>query len=390
MRTFNHITNRIVRDVIEKFNIPPSYFNYKYIKSETPRDYLKRTNQYASNCKIIDSDFMFHAPLPCNVNTRQQLSKISDKWGYAFYDVPERRVSGTYVVKIPNCRIISYRNQWDDEFYAIVTDDNRNLILSGNGFNSEHAKILKESKTKSYLHKASWILEFWATNYFHWLVFHLPKILLLQEYGLSENILLLQVDKGFPFIRSSVELLGISYSQLPRLNSSIVHVDELTVIELDHFHPDIMHRLRKKLIHDISIKPYRKVFISRQNSYKRCLENESEIWNILQTYGFERVFMEELAFQEQISLMLETNIVFGLHGAGLTNMLFLSPGSHIVEIVDPDYPCPYYYTLANILGHRYWLINGIHVGKSNPGVQDILIKPEVVEEIINRIEKFNN
>ncbi len=55
----------------------------------------------------------------------------------------------------------------------------------------------------------------------------------------------------------------------------------------------------------------------------RRLVNEATIEELLQTYGFETVFFEQLTFLEQVQLMRETKIFMGTHGANMTNLMFL-------------------------------------------------------------------
>jgi len=51
------------------------------------------------------------------------------------------------------------------------------------------------------------------------------------------------------------------------------------------------------------------------------------------TLAAEVVFFENASFHEQISMMQETNVVVASHGAGVANLLFLRPGSVLVEVL---------------------------------------------------------
>ncbi|PWV05828.1 hypothetical protein C3747_124g111 [Trypanosoma cruzi] len=48
-----------------------------------------------------------------------------------------------------------------------------------------------------------------------------------------------------------------------------------------------------------------------------------------------RVFLEEMAYVDQIAAMLETNILIAPHGGGIANCVWMPPGSVVVEFVPP-------------------------------------------------------
>lgn len=49
-------------------------------------------------------------------------------------------------------------------------------------------------------------------------------------------------------------------------------------------------------------------------------------------FGFETVYAEDLSFDEQRNLFFETKILVTPHGAGLTNVLFMQPGTKVLEL----------------------------------------------------------
>jgi len=55
----------------------------------------------------------------------------------------------------------------------------------------------------------------------------------------------------------------------------------------------------------------------------------------------------------QAQLFSDADVLVSLHGAGLTNMLFMRPGSFIVEIMPGEYDKPTYRELSRNLGHDY-------------------------------------
>lgn len=49
-----------------------------------------------------------------------------------------------------------------------------------------------------------------------------------------------------------------------------------------------------------------------------------------------------MSFAEQVISMFSIDILFTVHGAGLTSLLFMLPGSGVVEVFPPLFRKPYY------------------------------------------------
>ncbi|HAN71987.1 MAG TPA: hypothetical protein DCQ36_10445 [Actinobacteria bacterium] len=72
-------------------------------------------------------------------------------------------------------------------------------------------------------------------------------------------------------------------------------------------------------------------------------------------HGAEVVDLARIEPKDQIRLMGSTTVLVGQHGAGLVHMLWMTPGSLIVEIAPPLPPevVHLFEQLARCLGHRY-------------------------------------
>ena len=64
-----------------------------------------------------------------------------------------------------------------------------------------------------------------------------------------------------------------------------------------------------------------RVFIGRRLSEVRGY-NQEEIFAVAEGYGFERVYLEDLTFEDSVRVFREAEIILGPHGAGWANMLF--------------------------------------------------------------------
>jgi len=101
--------------------------------------------------------------------------------------------------------------------------------------------------------------------------------------------------------------------------------------------------------------PDRKLFITRSPQRLRYIENNAEIAAICQEMGFETVDFDELTLPQQIRAMSQARYVVGIHGAGLTNMLFRGGQQMgLLEIYPPSSYFPFHYVLmANQLDYAY-------------------------------------
>jgi len=100
----------------------------------------------------------------------------------------------------------------------------------------------------------------------------------------------------------------------------------------------------------------RVTFLSReQGGYRRIL-NEAELVSTLEASGMYRVrlarFHHSVPFRSQLEIVANTDILVGVHGAGLTHTLFLPTWGEVVEVFNcGDADC--YRDLARLRGVGY-------------------------------------
>lgn len=107
----------------------------------------------------------------------------------------------------------------------------------------------------------------------------------------------------------------------------------------------------------------RKIFLTRDRARGRYIENEEELIKMLEKYDFECVDADQLTIEQQIRIFSETAFVVGIHGAGLTNMMFRYPHDMSVLEILPNAPerfaiPPHYFLLSGIFDFRYNAVLG--------------------------------
>lgn len=76
----------------------------------------------------------------------------------------------------------------------------------------------------------------------------------------------------------------------------------------------------------------RRIYVSRRGSMRAALVNESELETALAARGFTIVRPETLSVREHIVLFHRAEMIIGLAGAALANVLFCRPGAEVIEL----------------------------------------------------------
>ena len=156
--------------------------------------------------------------------------------------------------------------------------------------------------------------------------------------------------------------LGVTNIEYLQLRTRYV-VPDLTVptrlARIASYNPGVMRELRELLLAAFPQLPQvskgERVYISRAHAPRRKVMNEDEVTEYLREQGFTIIYLEEHDFAEQISIMAGVRYLVSIHGAGLTNILFMQPGSRVLELqMQDDGTSHYYYTLSADLGIGYY------------------------------------
>jgi len=319
------------------------------------------------------------------VASRSALSRDAGRYERSFYDVPELSVGRTVVATVRDCRVLRIRDRWNNDFYSVITPDDRELKVTGLHYRPEHARLLHASGSTRRLDTVTWVSTHSSRNHYMWLYTHLPRIRQAQLLGLEPQILLPSRDTLDQVKLDSLARLGIHEPHFVGNSDKVLNIDELTIVDTDSFDEVMLDSLRETMLGDRLPKRTRRLLISREKCSYRRLTNESRLYDQLEPLGFERVFLEDLSLSEQVELMASAEFVTGLHGAGFANVLFCQPGAHILEIQDPDDPNPHFYALSALLGLNYRLIHGAVDPSEKVHFRDVGIVSEKLMPLIDEL-----
>jgi capsular polysaccharide biosynthesis protein len=200
----------------------------------------------------------------------------------------------------------------------------------------------------------------WSDNYFHWITETIPRIHTLKES--YENVELLLPDTLNKEYHLTV-LNRLNINNITWIPSRSVYFVKNILLsrytsDAGVYNPGLLLKVRKALINkteEYTSNIYDKLYISRAKAKYRRIINENEVTDCLEDYGFTTLRMEEYDFKEQVSLMRNVKYLVSVHGAGLTNMLFMEIGGSILEFRrngDNHNNC--YFSLASVLSHKYF------------------------------------
>src|SRR5262249_20776769 len=121
-----------------------------------------------------------------------------------------------------------------------------------------------------------------------------------------------------------------------------------------NYNKSLINTIRNRFLKDKG-QAHRNIYISRGKAEKRKIVNEKEVVELLMRFNYEIHFFEDYSFTEQVEIMYQSKSLVGLHGAGLTNMLFMPANGRVLELRnrnDAQNNC--YFTLASDLDHSYY------------------------------------
>ncbi len=125
-----------------------------------------------------------------------------------------------------------------------------------------------------------------------------------------------------------------------------------------NYNPKLLQQAIQFLLkdQDNTVSKSEKIYISRQKETARKVINEEEIIACLIEEGFTILECEDFSFEEQVSIFSHARVLVSIHGAGLTNLVFMPTGSCVLELRKEEEPEMYncYFSLASVFDQRYF------------------------------------
>ncbi|OFX80263.1 MAG: hypothetical protein A2X12_04220 [Bacteroidetes bacterium GWE2_29_8] len=200
----------------------------------------------------------------------------------------------------------------------------------------------------------------WGTGYGHWMTESLPRLISINNI---ENLYIILPENVLPSIIDSLKPFNIK---------NIIYINKHTTIKAEkiimptliaqtgNYNEESIQSLRSIFRNYYSNKinnSNQRIYLSRNKAKKRKITNENELINLLIQFDFNIVYVEDLSFEQQVEIFINTQYLVSIHGATLANMIFMNHNTNIIEIrnkLDKRSLC--YYSLASAIDINYYYI----------------------------------
>ena len=172
----------------------------------------------------------------------------------------------------------------------------------------------------------------WSGGYHHWIADCLVK---LREVDPSRYIVVLPEDypafalqslSKFPFqgIFGLPPAYGLSATNLTAVGNPYV----------SRYNPGHIRWLRDSLVSQRALDRTAadRLYVTRRHASRRRVANEDEVVALLARYDFTVVDSARLNFSTEVETFARCRALVSLHGAGLTNCVFMPPGGDVLEL----------------------------------------------------------
>jgi hypothetical protein len=232
--------------------------------------------------------------------------------------------------------------------------------------------------------------DFEYLGYFHWLTETLARLHAMGNR--TDSVVMLLPGNRLPFHEASLRSFTLGgFAEIGA--DEYVDVERLlmpthTAMSGNYSNGlirSLAHRLRRNLTSS-DTPGARRIYISRRNAQKRRIANESEIVPLLERHGFRGVCFEDHPFEEQVAMSMRCEHMVGLHGAGLTNMLFMGAGSRVLELrLRGDHHNNAYFSLASALRVPYYYLLCEAVDSTDPHLANVHVDPEALDACLEKV-----
>lgn len=222
-------------------------------------------------------------------------------------------------------------------------------------------------------------------HHYHFMIETLPRMLRIQAIDASTVFYL--SDEPSEFAEDVMSSLGFNMAYVEK--GTLVTGREILLVDQPlKFWPRksdvlLVAQSLTTLAAEGAQKGLRNLYVSRRGA-ERSPREEEFLENALRQEGLVLVRLEDLPMREQLSLVRDSTVLVGLHGAGLASCVMMAAGGALVELSSGDRFEPCYQRMAELIGLDYRYVSLPATAWDPYGV----VTDEVVDSVLAAVRGF--
>lgn len=235
--------------------------------------------------------------------------------------------------------------------------------------------------------------DYWSNSIFHWMCDALPRLQAVKNLA-KECIFLLPEHFKYSYIHETLKAFDFKsihiFSVDTYLKCPDLYVPE-QITTSGEINPENFNNLRKTLLNYFMPKfsgkhNYPNIYISRNKAKYRKVINEEEVVNLLKKYDFKVIHYEDYSVEEQIEIAYNTKNMLSVHGANLTNAIFMQKGGNMLEFRKKnDSENNYFFSIADSVGCNYYYMNCEYIDTKPGNFFDVTVDIKGLELILQQM-----
>ena len=177
-------------------------------------------------------------------------------------------------------------------------------------------------------------------GYFSWFTTNMPRLIKVHSEYPKATLLLPEEILQFSYVKKTLQMFpDLEVFEVKKSHHIFVKNYVFAQVRswTSQFEYDDLQLVRNKCFNFIDSQKQSNismplVYVSRRKAKRRNITNEFEVEEYLQSKGFTNICFEDYSVFEQIAIMRQAKVFISLHGAGLTNTIFMSPNASVLEL----------------------------------------------------------
>lgn len=230
-----------------------------------------------------------------------------------------------------------------------------------------------------------------GSGHFQWVFESLARLWTIEQQPDLHDLPLIVQDSLTRWQDELLQLLGYGAERRVEVPvDAMLECRELhaaSLVSAGHFiSPMAIQHLRRELARRIApaLDAPRRIYLSRQDASTRKLANEAELLPLLEQHGFAVVDAQGMSAAEQLALFQSAEIILGVEGAVLVNLLIAPAHARIGVIVARGLYQPRHYYVSAPIGHDFTYLCAEPDYASNAVLAecDVVLPREVLEAFL--------